>query len=192
MQPDAHLWINSVWFALGVIWAIGAVLTKRTARVQTASSRLIQGGLATAGFLLLLRPEMGVGLLARRFLPDSAAAAYAGLALTACGAALAVWARLFLGANWSATVTIKQDHEIIRSGPYALVRHPIYSGFLLGMLGTAIAIGEVRGLLAIGLAFLGWLAQASDRRAVPDGTVRHAVHALPARSEGANSVRTVI
>jgi protein-S-isoprenylcysteine O-methyltransferase Ste14 len=69
---------------------------------------------------------------------------------------LAVWARVFLGANWSATVTIKQDHEIIRNGPYALVRHPIYSGFLLGMLGTAIAIGEVRGLIAWGLAFLGW------------------------------------
>jgi len=65
-----------------------------------------------------------------------------------------VWARVFLGANWSATVTIKQDHEIIRSGPYALVRHPIYSGLLLGMLGTAIAIGEMRGL--VGLVFLGW------------------------------------
>ncbi len=71
---------------------------------------------------------------------------------------MAVSARIFLGRNWSAVVTIKQDHEIIRRGPYALVRHPMYSGFLLAMLGTAVAMGEVRGLLAIGLAFLGlWL-----------------------------------
>ena len=156
MQPDVHLWINSVWFAVGIIWAIGALLTKRTTRIQTASSRLIQGVLAASGFLLLLRPDMSIGLLGRRILPESAAAAYIGLGLTACGAAVALWARIFLGKNWSATVTVKQDHEIIRRGPYALVRHPMYSGFLLGMLGTAIAIGEVRGVLAIALAFLGW------------------------------------
>jgi protein-S-isoprenylcysteine O-methyltransferase Ste14 len=156
MQADIQFWIKSIWFTLGVVWAIGAFVTKRTARVQTSSSRLVQGALATAGFFLLLQPEIGIGPLGRRFLPESAAAAYAGLTITACGAALAVWARVFLGANWSATVTIKRDHEIIRNGPYALVRHPIYSGFLLGMLGTAIAIGEVRGLIAWGLAFLGW------------------------------------
>jgi protein-S-isoprenylcysteine O-methyltransferase len=155
-DANIQVWIKSIWLTLGVVWAIGAFVTKRTARAQTSSSRLVQGALATAGFFLLLRPEIGIGPLGRRFLPESAAAAYAGLAITACGVALAVWARVFLGANWSATVTIKQDHEIIRSGPYALVRHPIYSGLLLGMLGTAIAIGEMRGLVALGLVFLGW------------------------------------
>ena len=75
-----------------------------------------------------------------------------------CVAVLAVCSRVFLGRNWSAMVTIKQDHEIIRRGPYALVRHPMYSGFLLAVLGTALAVGEVRGLLALGFVFLGlWL-----------------------------------
>jgi protein-S-isoprenylcysteine O-methyltransferase Ste14 len=158
MQPDVHLWINGIWLALGIIWAIGALLTKRTARVQTTNSRLIQAGLAAGGFLLLLQPDIGIGPLGRRFLPASSAASFTGLALIVCGAALAVSARIFLGRNWSAMVTIKQDHEIVRRGPYALVRHPMYSGFLLAMLGTALALGEVRGLLAIGLAFLGlWL-----------------------------------
>jgi protein-S-isoprenylcysteine O-methyltransferase Ste14 len=156
MLADVHLWINGIWLALAVIWAIGALLTKRTARVQTTNSRLIQATLAAGGFLLLLKPGMGIGPLGWRFLPASSAASFTGLALTICGAALAASARIFLGRNWSAVVTIKQDHEIIRRGPYALVRHPMYSGLLLAMLGTALAIGEVRGLLAVGLAFLGW------------------------------------
>jgi len=62
---------------------------------------------------------------------------------------VAIWARLILGENWSARVIVKQGHQLISSGPYAYVRHPIYSGFLLAVTGTAIVIGEWRGLLAI-------------------------------------------
>jgi protein-S-isoprenylcysteine O-methyltransferase Ste14 len=137
MLPGIDLWINRVWLALGVIWLIGALITKRTARVQTTGSRLIQFALTAAGFFLVLQPDLDSGFLGFRYLPQSSAAAYLGFALTVSGAALAVSARILLGKNWSAAVTIKQDHEIIRRGPYALVRHPMYSGFLLAMLGTA-------------------------------------------------------
>ena len=78
------------------------------------------------------------------------AAAIAGLGIPA-GIAFAVWARQYLGRNWSGTVTVKQDHELIRTGPYRLVRHPIYTGLLLAILGTAVAFGEWRGLLAFAL-----------------------------------------
>jgi protein-S-isoprenylcysteine O-methyltransferase Ste14 len=64
-----------------------------------------------------------------------------------------------LGSNWSGTVTVKQNHELVQSGPYAIVRHPIYSGFLLGALGTALSVGEARGLIALALAFVGWVAK---------------------------------
>jgi protein-S-isoprenylcysteine O-methyltransferase len=80
--------------------------------------------------------------------------AWTGLALTAAGCAFAIWARLLLGGNWSSSVTVKQDH--IRRGPYAIVRHPIYSGFLLGLLGTALALGELRGIAGLALASIGW------------------------------------
>jgi protein-S-isoprenylcysteine O-methyltransferase len=165
MPPDIDLWINRVWLALGVIWLIGALITKRTARVQTSGSRLIQFALTATGFFLVLQPDLDIGFLGYRFLPRSSAAPYLGFALTVGGAALAVSARVILGKNWSATVTIKQDHEIIRRGPYALVRHPMYSGFLLALLGTALAIGEVRGLFGLGFVFLGlWLKLRTEER----------------------------
>jgi len=70
-----------------------------------------------------------------------------------------------LGRNWSGLVTIKQDHELIQRGPYQLVRHPIYTGMLVGMLGTAFIYGIARcfvGVLAVGLAF--WLTMQIEER----------------------------
>lgn len=64
------------------------------------------------------------------------------------GVALAIWARRILGANWSAA-TIKKGHELIRTGPYALVRNPIYSGDILIVLGMSLAVGKTRGLLGL-------------------------------------------
>jgi protein-S-isoprenylcysteine O-methyltransferase Ste14 len=79
-----------------------------------------------------------------------------GIALTVAGFAFAIWARAHLGRNWSIGVTSKVQHELIRTGPYRLVRHPIYSGLLLAMIGTVLVLGELRGLLAILLVYLGW------------------------------------
>jgi protein-S-isoprenylcysteine O-methyltransferase Ste14 len=91
-----------------------------------------------------------------RFVPAGPGSWIAGAALTVVGILSACCARFFLGRNWSATVTVKQDHELVRSGPYRLVRHPIYSGMLLAIFGTALFIGQVRGLLAVVLALCGW------------------------------------
>ena len=67
--------------------------------------------------------------------------------LTAIGIALAIWARFSLGSNWSGTVTLKENHELIRSGLYGRIRHPIYTGILLGAFGSGMIDGEVRDLL---------------------------------------------
>ena len=132
----------------------GALTTKRTARTQSASSRVVQGAVFILAFLLLFK-DLRLGPLAWRFIPQSSSADYIGLALTVAGVAFAIWARFYLGRNWSGIVTIKQDHKLIRNGPYAVVRHPIYAGFELAILGTAINIGEVRGLAAAGVALIG-------------------------------------
>jgi protein-S-isoprenylcysteine O-methyltransferase Ste14 len=144
-------WIYGLWIAFGIVWLLSAGFSKKTARSQSAISRFLQGGLAASGFILLF-----VWQAPLRFLPDSALFEWAGFATVLAGMGIAIWARFILGRNWSATITIKQDHEIVRRGPYAAVRHPIYSGIMLAMLGTAIYFGTLRGLLAVALTFSGW------------------------------------
>ena len=87
--------------------------------------------------------------LTRPFVPDSQVIAYSGLAATAIGIGFAIWARFSLGGNWSATVTLKEKHSLVTHGPYAIVRHPIYTGLLLGLAGTSVVYREARTLLAL-------------------------------------------
>ena len=93
---------------------------------------------------------------APRFIPVAPIWQRVGLALTILGLAFAVWARIHLGRFWSGRVTLKEDHKLIRSGPYAFVRHPIYTGLLTAGSGTVLARGTLAalvGLALIGLAF---------------------------------------
>ena len=156
MPIDISGVISAVWVTVGIVWAIGAIVTKTTKRMEAPGSRVTHTALVAAAFILLFSTRSRLGPLMWRFVPESPGSAYAGLALTVAGAALAIWARVFLGGNWSSSVTIKQDHKLVRTGPYAVVRHPIYSGFLLAIAGTAIAVGEARGFLALIIAFLAW------------------------------------
>jgi protein-S-isoprenylcysteine O-methyltransferase Ste14 len=63
---------------------------------------------------------------------------------------------LYRGGSWSALVELKKDHQLIRRGPYAIVRHPIYSGLMLATLGTAVMQGELHGLSALALIVTVW------------------------------------
>ena len=107
-----------------------------------------------------------------------------GLIMVAAGIAFAVWARHYLGRNWSGTVTVKQDHELIRSGPYRLVRHPIYTGLLLAILGTAVAFGEWRGLLAFALLTGSLSAQTANRRTLHERKLSRRIRPLSGGSAG--------
>ena len=146
-----------LWIGLWLVWLVSALAAKRTVQRQSPGSRIAQAVPITAAFFLLFGRRMWPVWLHRRFFPASdITMVWMGLALTATGLAFAIWARLWIGTNWSGTVTIKEQHELIQGGPYALVRHPIYTGFLLAFLGTALAYGEIRGLAGFPLAVLGF------------------------------------
>ncbi len=141
-----------MWAGAGVVWAISALRTRRTERAQGAASRRVHVWLISAAFTLLLWPGASRGPLGLVL----GQAPVLGLTLTCLGLLVAVWARWSLGQNWSSTITQKAEHELIERGPYAYVRHPIYSGLLVAMVGTALSLGEVRGVLAVALAVIAY------------------------------------
>jgi protein-S-isoprenylcysteine O-methyltransferase Ste14 len=149
---SSRQWINALWVLFGLYWLVSALERKKTKRRESWSQRLIYVLPLIAAFWLLSRREAHFGILGARFLPASLLAEWTGVVLTAAGVGVAFWARWHLGANWSGVVTLKEGHELIRSGPYRTIRHPIYTGILLALLGTAVAAGEVRALLAVALA----------------------------------------
>ncbi|HUI84996.1 MAG TPA: isoprenylcysteine carboxylmethyltransferase family protein [Candidatus Binatia bacterium] len=112
--------------------------------------------LTVAAFFLMFSGEVPRDWLRIRLFPASLLSEIAGIAITAAGLALAVWARAYLGANWSGAVTVKVGHELVRSGPYRWVRHPIYSGMILAMLGTALERRQMRGAIAVLLLYAGF------------------------------------
>jgi protein-S-isoprenylcysteine O-methyltransferase Ste14 len=144
--PFAVLWL--AWLAY---WMVAAANVKAVRRREAFATRFGHVALSVLAAALLAFPDRRLPWLDQRFLPPTIIAYWLGLLMLAVGIAFAVWARLYLGRNWSGTVTVKQNHELIRSGPYRLVRHPIYTGLLLAILGTAVAFGEWRGLLAFAL-----------------------------------------
>ena len=153
-------WINALWILFGLYWLVSAFQRKKTKQRENWGQRLRYVLPLVVASYLLSRPEAHYGWLGARFVPASDAVGWVGVLLTAAGVAIAFWARWHLGANWSGVVTLKEGHELIRTGPYRTIRHPIYTGILLALLGTAVAVGEVRGLLALAIAWLSFYIKA--------------------------------
>src|ERR1700720_890644 len=148
-----------VWIAFLIYWQIKATKTKATQRLESAASRILRLFLFPVAMVLLSTTRIPLPWLYLQLWPVGLLPFWLGAAVTIAGLLFAVWARAHLGRNWSRSVTIKQGHELITTGPYAVVRHPIYTGILLGFLGMAIAISQVRGFIAFVLIFLAFWAK---------------------------------
>jgi protein-S-isoprenylcysteine O-methyltransferase Ste14 len=151
-----HNILATIWTVFWVLWIIPAVFGKRTVRRQSTGSRILQLGLLLFAYVLIVDSGRDWGWLNLRVVPAGSTSTTAGYALLFAGMLFAGWARLFLGGNWSPNVTLKEDHTLVQSGPYRIVRHPIYTGLLVGLLGTSIALGELRCFLGMLLALFAW------------------------------------
>jgi protein-S-isoprenylcysteine O-methyltransferase Ste14 len=145
-----------LWTAFAVVWVVWALRTKPTQMREGLGSRFSHVIATVGAFYAMFSGEVPLGWMRARIIPQEAWIEALGIALTFTGMAFAVWARAYLGSNWSSNVTVKVGHQLVRTGPYRWVRHPIYSGLILAMVGTALNRRQARGLVAVVLLWVGF------------------------------------
>ena len=149
------MWASiAMWCVIEIYWDVAAKSAAPAESSESRASRRVHLALIAAAQLLLFLPVYG---LRQRWLPLSAAVTAVGLTLNALGLVLAIWARRCLGRFWSGNITIKVEHQLVRNGPYRILRHPIYTALLLLYLGTAIVCGELHALLGLAVAIAAFL-----------------------------------
>ncbi len=156
--------ILALWVIWVVYWLIAARGSKPVRQRQGALTRtaLLAQALVTA---VLMAPLHWSGWLRIQLVGGGWTRYWIAVALIAFGLALSIWARRSLGSNWSGAVTVKEGHELVQVGPYRRIRHPIYTGILLMILGTGLASGQVHGLLAFPIALSAlWLKSRVEER----------------------------
>ena len=142
------------WLLLMLYWLFAGMHTKITVRKEAGANRLLYLLLMFMAFGLVYYSKLDVGFLGAKFISANPYLQSLGFAIHLFGISLAFAARWKLGENWSGRVTVKKDHQLIRSGPYSLTRHPIYTGIFFGLVGAVIIQGETRGLIALVLLFI--------------------------------------
>jgi protein-S-isoprenylcysteine O-methyltransferase Ste14 len=149
--------IAVMWTAWCIYWLAISLNVKRAVRRELPAARWGHIVPLVVGMLLIVARRPTSPIFSMRILPWALGTYWVGVAVIFLGLAFAIWARRYLGTNWSGTVTVKENHELIRTGPYALVRHPIYTGILTAILGTAIARGELRGVWGLLICAAGFV-----------------------------------
>jgi protein-S-isoprenylcysteine O-methyltransferase Ste14 len=155
-----HLLVEIPWIVFVIYWISAAVKTRPTRSKESFASRSGVLLLEIVGYVLVFSDSAGVGVLGTRFISRTLVSATLGLSLTWLGIGLAIWARYHLAEYWSGRITIKENHQLIRGGPYAHVRHPIYAGLILATIGSTLVIDEWRCVLGICLVLTGYCLKA--------------------------------
>lgn len=162
IQPS--LVLETIWIVWLISWVAASFWSNRArTRAATLETWRYRAAMIAGGILLV--PVTGPLLGEKPIWEINRAGMYALAAVMLAGLALTWWARIYLGPLWSSTITRKEDHKIIDTGPYAFVRHPIYSGLMIALVATAAAEGTLTALFGAALIILGvWLKARTEER----------------------------
>ena len=138
-----------MWLALSLYWVVSAFRVKRTVRKQSGWKRIAYILCLLFAFGLLFSDYFNSTYLNQPVFPQTEFWKIAGLIVCAIGIFFALLARIWLGSNWSGRITLKENHELVQSGPYRISRNPIYSGFLFAFIGCSMSLGQLKGYLGI-------------------------------------------
>ena len=154
------------WLVSGLYWGFHFRGNKETVHQQRTFVRYV----CTHRYLFCFCPHLysvfSVGVFALRAVPRNDFFGIVGVVLCGSGISFSIWSRRTLGKNWSGPVTLKKDHDLIRNGPYAIVRHPIYFGSLVSLTGSATTTAELRGFFGVFLVFYALLKKIEEEEAL--------------------------
>ena len=153
------------WAVLFLVWLPGYFTSKKTVARPERGRQVGALIFIWAGFTFMFNSGGWGSFLGTRLTPRTGLPAPIGLALDLVGVLFAIWARLTIGRNWSNVIALKEKHELVQTGPYGIVRHPIYTGMSLAVLGTAMTTGSLAAYLGFVCMMVGLLIriQSEDR-----------------------------
>lgn len=153
-MPEAPAIVGFLWAAFVLCWLVLAQFNKRASRTPWRTSWGLRLVVLAGVLIVIFRRRHGMPDLLASIARDPAlhpglAGQWLGVGLCLLGFGFAFWARMHIGRNWGMPMSMRQDHELVTSGPYAYVRHPIYTGIMLAMIGSALAINVLWLLLFV-------------------------------------------
>lgn len=143
------------WWVFMIVWILKARNNKQSVHKQPAAERraymvpMVTGIIVSTGFPRIFGPP--VDIMGKLLWAPNPAMFIASAAFSVLGLALALWARNALGRNWSYQVTLKADHELVTAGPYASIRHPIYTAVILLFMGIMLLVPSICAVIGTGL-----------------------------------------
>jgi protein-S-isoprenylcysteine O-methyltransferase Ste14 len=148
------------WIVWWVSWLVAAIWRDRAARQPPRRSQIGYRLFAVAGVTLLFGALRDAGVLEIPPWQTPVAIQWAMIPVTIGGLAFTWWARIHLGRLWSSNVGRKADHHVVDTGPYAIVRHPIYTGIMIASIATAALRGTLAAWIGMALLTAGWYVKA--------------------------------
>jgi protein-S-isoprenylcysteine O-methyltransferase Ste14 len=147
--------VTLCWMVFVIFWFASSFSQKTVFEKPKSTKILIPLLLIPVPFILLIRPEWFY--LSAMLLENSLATEIAAMIICLLGLLVCIWARVNLASNWSFTLDLKKGHELIRTGPYRFIRHPIYTGILLMFLSSALIVGKLGGVLGLAILLIRFL-----------------------------------